>query len=73
MSKISKSTTKKRLLKIYIDNDKLILRFLAKLNTKELEDVDKRFLISFFFADDSIQVYEMKNRNSGKILGKKSI
>jgi len=52
----------------YIDNDKIILRFLARLNTKVLEDVDRRFLISFFLADDSIQVYEMPNRNSGKSL-----
>jgi hypothetical protein len=50
----------------YIDNDKIILRFLGRLNTKVLEDVDRRFLISFFLADDSIQVYEMPNRNSGK-------
>ena len=49
----------------YIDNDKVILRFLAKLNTKVVEDSDRRFLISFFLADDSIQVYEIQNRNSG--------
>lgn len=54
----------------YINNDKLILRFLAKLNTKILEDVDRRFLISFFLGDDSIQVYEMSNRNSGIWEGK---
>jgi hypothetical protein len=39
---------------------------MARLNTKVIEDVDRRFLISFFLADDSIQVYEMPNRNSGK-------
>ncbi len=50
----------------YIDNDKITLRFLARLNTKVIEDVERRFLISFFLADDSIQVYEMPNRNSGK-------
>lgn len=54
----------------YIDNDTLILRFLARLNTKVLEDVDRRFLISFFVADDTIQVYEMSNRNSGIWEGK---
>ena len=51
----------------YIDNDKITLRFLARLNTKIPEDVDRRFLISFFLADDSIQVYEMPSRNSGNI------
>lgn len=50
----------------YIDNDKITLRFLARLNTRVPEDMDRRFLISFFLADDSIQVYEMMNRNSGK-------
>ena len=50
----------------YIDNDKITLRFLARLNTKIPEDLDRRFLISFFLADDSIQVYEMPDRNSGK-------
>jgi len=54
----------------YIDNDKVILRFLAKLNTKVIEDHDRRFLISFFLADDSIQVYEIQNRNSGIWEGK---
>ena len=54
----------------YIDNDKIILRFLAKLNTVIPEDKDRRFLISFFMSDDSIQVYEMSNRNSGIWEGK---
>lgn len=54
----------------YIDNDKIILRFLARLNTKVPEDIDRRFLISFFMADDSIQVYEMQQRNSGIWEGK---
>lgn len=54
----------------YIDNDKIILRFLAKFNTIVPEDKDRRFLISFFMADDTIQVYEMNNRNSGIWEGK---
>ena len=68
----------------YIDNDKIILRFLARLNTKIPEDMDRRFLILFFLADDSIQVYEVPNKNSGinlnnsrylggEIFGKKKI
>ena len=54
----------------YIDNDKITLRFLAKFNTVIPEDKDRRFLISFFMADDTIQVYEMQNRNSGIWEGK---
>ena len=40
------------------------MRFLVRLNAKELEDFNRKFLISFFLAYDTIQVYEMKNRNS---------
>lgn len=54
----------------YIDNDKITLRFLARLNTKVPEDIERRFLISFFLSDDSIQVYEMIQRNSGIWEGK---
>ena len=54
----------------YIDNDKIILRFLAKFNTTIPEDKDRRFLISFFMADDTIQLYEINNRNSGIWEGK---
>ena len=46
------------------------MRYLARLNTKVLEDLDRRFLISFFLNDDSIQVYEMNNGNSGIWEGK---
>jgi len=54
----------------YIDNDKIILRFLSRFNTKIPEDTDRRFLISFFLADDTIQAYEMSNKNSGIWEGK---
>lgn len=50
----------------YIDNDSIILRFLARLNSKNPEDADRKFLISFFLSDDSIQIYEMPKKNSGK-------
>jgi hypothetical protein len=54
----------------YIDNDKITLRFFARLNTKIPEDMDRRYLISFFLADDTLQVYEMPNKNSGIWEGK---
>ena len=54
----------------YIDNDSIILRFLARLNGKNPEDADRKFLISFFLSDDSIQIYEMPKKNSGKFLSK---
>jgi len=53
-----------------VDNDKKILRFTARFNTKVPEDVDRRFIISFYLADDAISIYEPAQKNSGIIEGK---
>lgn len=42
----------------YVDNDKNILRFTARFNTRVPEDIERRFIISFYLADDSIGIYE---------------
>lgn len=42
----------------YVDNDKKILRYTARFNTKVPEDVDRRFIISFYLADDTISIFE---------------
>ncbi len=54
----------------YVDNDKKILRYTAKFNTRVPEDVDRRFIIQFFLADDSISIYEPAQKNSGVMDGK---
>ncbi len=54
----------------FVDNDKKILRFTARFNTRVPEDIDRRFIISFFLADNTISVYEMAQKNSGIIEGK---
>lgn len=53
-----------------VDNDKRILRFTARFNTRVPEDVDRRFIISFYLADDTIGIYEPAQKNSGIIPGK---
>lgn len=53
-----------------VDNDKKILRFTARFNTKVPEDVDRRFIISFYLSDDGISIYEPAQKNSGIIEGK---
>lgn len=53
-----------------VDNDKKILRYTARFNTRVPEDVDRRFIISFYLADDSISIYEPAQKNSGIIEGK---
>ena len=53
----------------YVDNDKKILRYTAKFNTKVPEDLDRRFIISFYLADDTISIFEPAQKNSGIIEG----
>lgn len=54
----------------YVDNDKKVLRFTARFNTRIPEDVDRRFIISFFLSDDTIQIFEPAQKNSGIMEGK---
>ena len=54
----------------YVDNDKTVLRYTAKFSTRIPEDGDRRFIISFFLADDSISIFEPAQKNSGIIEGK---
>lgn len=53
----------------YVDNDKKILRYTAKFNTKVPEDLDRRFIISFYLADDTMSIFEPAQKNSGIIEG----
>jgi len=47
-----------------------ILRFNAKLVSTEPDDESRTFIISFYCGDDTIQVYEVCDKNSGRIGGK---
>jgi hypothetical protein len=47
-----------------------VLRFTARFNTRIPEDVDRRFIISFFLSDDTIQIFEPAQKNSGIMEGK---
>eukprot|EP01017_Pseudomicrothorax_dubius_P031185 TRINITY_DN3956_c0_g1_i1.p1 TRINITY_DN3956_c0_g1~~TRINITY_DN3956_c0_g1_i1.p1 ORF type:complete len:141 (+),score=32.87 TRINITY_DN3956_c0_g1_i1:435-857(+) len=53
----------------WVDNQ-IYLRFVARLNTKLPEDVDRRFIITFYLNDDTLLVYEPQQRNSGIVEGK---
>ena len=52
-----------------VDNDKKVLRYTARFNTRVPEDADRRFIISFYLGDDSISIYEPPQKNSGIIPG----
>lgn len=46
------------------------LRFLAKIQTNDQIQADRRFIISYFLSDDSIYVFEPTVKNSGITSGK---
>ena len=54
----------------YVDNDKKILRFTCKMNTRVPEDFDRRFIVSFYLANDTISIFEPAQKNSGIVNGK---
>ena len=60
----------KKDMKKMFKNDMHILRFNAKLVSTEPDDENREFLISFYCGDDTIQVYEVCDKNSGRIGGK---
>lgn len=47
--------------------DKHILRFNAKLISPVPSDEERKFILSYFVRDDAIQIYEIADRNSGRI------
>jgi len=50
--------------------DMHILRFNCKLVSTEPDDENREFIISFYCGDDTIQIYEVCDKNSGRIGGK---
>lgn len=54
----------------YIENDKVMLRFGCRMVTDAPEDKDRRFVMTFYIADDTISIFEPSQRNSGIIGGK---
>ena len=50
--------------------DMHVLRFEAQLVSTEPDDETRRFIISFYCGDDTIQIYEICDKNSGRIGGR---
>eukprot|EP01016_Furgasonia_blochmanni_P036317 TRINITY_DN4137_c0_g1_i8.p1 TRINITY_DN4137_c0_g1~~TRINITY_DN4137_c0_g1_i8.p1 ORF type:complete len:651 (+),score=231.66 TRINITY_DN4137_c0_g1_i8:95-2047(+) len=51
-------------------SDQFILRYNSRLISENREDNARRFVVSFFCGDDTLQVYEETDRNSGLWGGK---
>ena len=50
--------------------DQFILRFEARLISQAKDDNTRNFIVSFFCGDDTVQVYEVADKNSGLWRGK---
>ncbi|KAM9339244.1 EF-hand domain-containing protein 1 [Symphorus nematophorus] len=60
---------KKNLLKM-LENDHKVLRYSARLDSQDPKDEGRRFILSYFLANDMISIFEKPTRNSGIISGK---
>ncbi|XP_041661962.1 EF-hand domain-containing protein 1 [Cheilinus undulatus] len=60
---------KKNLEKI-LENANKVLHYSARLDSQNPEDEGRRFVLSYFLADDMISIFEKPTRNSGIIGGK---
>jgi hypothetical protein len=47
-----------------------VLRFLAQMSNGKTEDSNRRFIVAIYLGDDSVGVWETKQRNSGHTEGK---
>lgn len=55
--------------KKFIQLDRYILRFGAKLLSTIKENCERMFIISYYLSDDTIQIFEVAARNSGFLGG----
>jgi len=51
-------------------NDLHIIRFAAQMVSNRPDDTVRKFIISYYCGDDTIQVFEIAERNSGRVGGK---
>jgi hypothetical protein len=47
-----------------------VLRFKARMITKNSVDASRGFMLTFYLSDDTVQIYEPPVRNSGIVAGK---
>mmetsp|Transcript_29457 Transcript_29457/g.44637 ORF Transcript_29457/g.44637 Transcript_29457/m.44637 type:complete len:293 (-) Transcript_29457:25-903(-) len=65
-----KAKTPKVDMKKMFKQDMHVLRFESQLISTEPDDETRRFIISFYCGDDTIQIYEICDKNSGRIGGR---
>jgi hypothetical protein len=50
--------------------DRKLLRFQAKMISTRKEQLQRRFIFTYYLMDDTISIYEPEQRNSGMVCGK---
>ena len=55
---------KKDMVKLFT-NDQYVMRFEARLISQNKDEHDRKFIVSFFCGDDTVQVYQTADKNSG--------
>ncbi|XP_040283134.1 EF-hand domain-containing protein 1 [Bufo bufo] len=53
-----------------LENDHMVLRYAAALDSVNPEDKGRRFILSYYLSDDTVSIFEPQVRNSGIIGGK---
>ena len=62
--KLQPKPPKKDMTKIFT-NDQYVMRFEARMISQNKDEHNRKFIISFFAGDDTIQVYQSADKNSG--------
>jgi hypothetical protein len=55
---------KKDMTKLFT-NDQYVLRFEARLISQNKDEHNRKFIVSFYCGDDTVQVYQSADKNSG--------
>eukprot|EP00756_Hemistasia_phaeocysticola_P008401 Hpha_TRINITY_DN14610_c2_g16::TRINITY_DN14610_c2_g16_i1::g.48389::m.48389 len=63
-------TRPRKNMKKYIEHGGSMLKFAMKLDNAEPADAVRRFVLTFYLADDTLSIFEPAQRNSGIIGGK---
>ena len=54
----------------FLKNQGKVLRFRARMVTESPDDIDRRFVISYFMENDTLAIYEPPMRNTGIVGGR---
>jgi len=57
-------------IKKFMENDGILLRFLARFNSPAPADAERIFIVTYYLSNDTLSIFEKYARNSGFVSGK---